>query len=103
MGSNDNIYIYGDSNGQSYYDTVADDLGVPRPDEKVHWDPRVEVTSHSRVVQIGVVPPSREHSTNASGVWDREDGQFLSLDRDGVNRLIRALREAREAVFGRDE
>lgn len=29
-------------------------------------------------------------------------GAHVSLDRDGVNRLIRVLRRARDAVFGKD-
>ncbi len=31
------------------------------------------------------------------------DGWHVTLDRDGVNRLIRSLRKARDAVYGRDE
>lgn len=31
-----------------------------------------------------------------------EDGVSVSLDRDGINRLIRALRRARDAAFGAD-
>lgn len=30
-------------------------------------------------------------------------GQFTTLDRAGVNRVIRSLRKARDAAFGRDE
>lgn len=31
------------------------------------------------------------------------DGWHATLDRDGINRTIRALRKARDAAFGRDE
>ncbi len=31
------------------------------------------------------------------------DGQYTDLDRHGINRLIRALREARDKAYGRDE
>lgn len=31
------------------------------------------------------------------------DGQFTDLDRHGLNQLIRALREARDKAYGRDE
>lgn len=31
------------------------------------------------------------------------DGQFVDLDREQLNRLIRTLRDARDAAFGRDE
>ena len=46
-------------------------------------------------VEIGVASfdPSREMP---------RDGVFTGLDRAGVNRLIRALRKARDAAFGSD-
>jgi hypothetical protein len=53
-------------------------------------------------VQIGVVQPSDELSTDVQGLWDPDDGQFMQLDRSGLNRLIEALQEAGAAVFGRD-
>ncbi len=31
------------------------------------------------------------------------EGQFTDLDRHGINQLIRALREARDKAYGRDE
>lgn len=31
-----------------------------------------------------------------------KEGQWLTLDRAGLNRLIRALRKARDAAFGAD-
>lgn len=31
------------------------------------------------------------------------DGWYATLDRDGINRAIRALRRARDAAYGRDE
>lgn len=68
-----------------------------------HWDPRVEVSSFGHHgVQVGIVPASST-STDESGIWNSDDGQFLSLDRDGINRLIRALRDARIACYGKDE
>lgn len=30
------------------------------------------------------------------------DGMYVQLDRDGINRLIRSLRKARDAAFGSD-
>lgn len=30
------------------------------------------------------------------------DGWFVTLDRDGINRLIRSLRRARDAAYGAD-
>jgi hypothetical protein len=98
---NDKSYIYGQSNGQSY----VTDTGTKEhpPTERTHWDPRVEVLGYPGMcVQIGVVPPSDELSTDVQGLWDPDDGQFMQLDRSGLNRLIEALQEAGAAVFGRD-
>lgn len=39
---------------------------------------------------------------SADGGW-RWEGQFADLDRHGINNLIRALREARDKAYGRDE
>lgn len=49
-----------------------------------------------RHVEIGAASfdPSREMP---------KDGVFMTLNRDGVNRLIRSLRKARDSAFGRDE
>lgn len=92
---NDKMYVYGHANGATY-------RGEDTPEEKTHWDPRVEVTAFDfGLVQIGVVPPS-EKSTRDQGLWVSDDGQFLSLDRSGLNRLIEALQEAGAATFGRD-
>lgn len=101
MGSNDSAYIYGDNNGATYTDRIENDEDVS-VEEKTHWDPRIEVSGIAHTVQVGIVPASKK-STNESGLWDRNEGQFLSLSRDGVNRLIVALREARTAMYGRDE
>lgn len=48
-----------------------------------------------RYVEVGVATfdPSREMPTG---------GVFMSLDRDGCNRLIRSLRKARDAAYGSD-
>lgn len=71
------------------------------PKENVHTkDPleRVEVRwQPDQYVQIGTVKLATPDSEIA-GV----EGIYLDLDRYGVNRLITALRRARDAVFGRD-
>jgi hypothetical protein len=36
------------------------------------------------------------------GPWDPARGWFAHLDREGVNRLIRSLRKARDQAFGAD-
>lgn len=52
--------------------------------------------SRDQYVEVGVAEftPSTEGHT---------DGMFLSLSRQGVNDLIKALRRGRDAAFGRDE
>lgn len=92
----DTAYIYGNSNGVSYDGLDADSV------RHTHWDPRIEVNGIGYTVQVGIVPPS-DRSTDDGGLWDRNDGQFLSLDWAGCNRLIVAVREARDAMYGRAE
>lgn len=40
---------------------------------------------------------------NWMDVWRNSDGLYVGLDRTGCNRVIRLLRKARDAAFGRDE
>ncbi len=47
--------------------------------------------------------PGSHTGTAASGLPLAWDGQFIPLDRDQVNHLIRQLRAARDQAFGRDE
>lgn len=101
----DASYIYGENNGASYSEDTflsQDGLTDGYLDVRTHWDPRVDVRAIADTVQVGVVPPSTD-STREQGVWDSDDGQFLSLSRAGVNRLIVALREARDSAYGKDE
>ena len=67
----------------------------PAPFAEVGWcRHKYDGMSH---VQVGVL---------AGGDVDENTGQrpgfFVSLDRDGINRMIRALRRARDAAFGAD-
>jgi hypothetical protein len=89
-------YVYGSSNGESYQSVLPD---APR---STHWDPRISVQSIAGCVQVGVVPASPTASTEDVGVWVNEDGEFLTLSRDGLNRLIEALQNAGAETFGRD-
>lgn len=89
---NDKTYVYGQTNGSEY-----DDQG----DRRTHWDPRIEVQAYPGMsVQIGVVPPTA--GTVEGAQWISDNGQFLQLDRSGLNRLIEALQDAGSATFGRD-
>lgn len=69
---------------------------------------RVEVAwGHDSTVQVGT---TNEHSdlvlqnTDSDGdMWTEPFyGWFVTLDRHGVNRLIQALRKARDAAYGAD-
>lgn len=104
------VYIYGQDNGAllklaecSNGCSSVEGTGCSEcPNNKTHWDSRIEVTAFDNSVQIGIMPASDE-STVFQGVWKNEDGQFLSLSRGGVQRLIRALRDFRNEAFGADE
>lgn len=48
-------------------------------------------------VQIATVDPQKEAR------FDGSAGYYVDLDRDGINRLIRTLRRARDQAFGKDE
>lgn len=106
---NDSAYIYGEHNGHSY--TSVEGEGNMKPGEsRTHYDPRVEVKGFGGMsVQIGVVPPTFNTDSDdpnwdpESVQWDPEFGQFLSLDWAGCNRLIVAVREQRDRVFGKAE
>lgn len=50
------------------------------------------------IIAAGYVQPGEEEA------WlDRNQGMYVSLDREGINKLIRNLRRARDQAFGRDE
>jgi hypothetical protein len=59
---------------------------------------------HAEVVTEG---PSRvgesSRPVDGSPVFKELGGLWANFDRDGVNNLIRALREMRDKAFGRDE
>lgn len=98
---NDISYIYGDSNGASYVEEAK--TSDQTDQRRTHWDPRLEIRDIAGTVQVGIVPPSKDISTDEAGVWISDDGQYLSLSRSGINRAIAALREARDSAYGKDE
>lgn len=68
----------------------------PNTTSDAEADRRIEVGWRAGSdVQIATTIPTLDGS-----VWD---GQWVDLDRQGVNDLIRALREARDKAYGRDE
>ncbi len=74
----------------------------PLPNQPDGADSRIEVGWHEYAVQIATTKllPSDSENEPAARAWA---GQFVDLDRDQINHLIRTLREARDRAFGRDE
>lgn len=86
---------------------------TPNPDG-TDADRRIEVgwqkypTGHVQIATTKLQPGAdrdREYVDASSDeplrpAWD---GQFVDLDRDQINHLIRQLRQARTEAFGRDE
>lgn len=77
-------------------------------DVEVNWS---RVGGH---VQVATVVPPAETADGPESLaalmagWTEETkatatGLYATLDRDGINRLIRVLRRARDQSFGRDE
>jgi hypothetical protein len=60
---------------------------------QVGWD---KTGSYDEAVQVATVDATLDMHSAESGWW-------VGLDRDGCNRLIRALRKARDGAYGRDE
>lgn len=114
-------YVYGENNGNSYEEQPkASDQQVKT---RTHWDPRISVRSIAGTVEVGITPPTpyKERDPNrvnhqTDGVefddsadddrrimeWLSDNGQFLTLSRSGINRLIEALRTARDEAYGKD-
>ncbi len=83
--------IYGARDGKTYVD---DDKQKPL------YDPFLKIVSitDGGSITIGVVPRDPDTGEPQWGeTW------FMDLDRDGINRAIRALRSARDRTYGRDE
>ncbi len=76
----------------------------PTPDTVA--DRRVEVGWHNGGVQIAttaLVNPTTLTVDNAVAEPEWKSDSYVDLDRAGINTLIRALREARDKAYGRDE
>lgn len=90
---------------------VLGDKIVPGFDVTVAWnrDGVVQVTTVAEdaderlrnwvEVDLGRIPTNSVPGT----IFKTFDGWHADLDRAGVNRLIRVLRQARDAAFGKDE
>ncbi|MCX5066639.1 hypothetical protein OOJ91_12195 [Micromonospora lupini] len=80
-------------------ETINDQSGMY--DVQVGWQP-----SPTGSVQLGVESHDgrsiAEHLTGENETPANFTGLWGSLDRDGVNRLIRTLRRARDSAYGAD-
>jgi hypothetical protein len=82
----------------------------PNPDG-TDADVRVEVgwhAGHGATIATTKLRPGADRHAEYALEDDGEryrawDGEFVDLDRRQINELIRALREARDKAFGRDE
>ena len=59
--------------------------------------------SHDQGVQVGVQQATSDPKVDGLPTYDADNGRWSDLDRKGCNALIRAMREARDKAFGRDE
>lgn len=83
---------------------TVDESGLPSQPSYVHvgWDRDkyvqiATVEPHGRIAPYD--PATDKYVVAHGGV----PGWFVTLDREGINALIRNLRKARDAAFGRDE
>jgi hypothetical protein len=59
--------------------------------------------SSDRGVQVGVTAgPAAKIRIDQGDTGGETDSLWLDLDREGINRLIRTLRKARDAAYGAD-
>lgn len=63
---------------------------------EVSW----KADSHVQVATVNLESPFEFTGENADA--GKFEGWYVTLDREGINRMIRALRKARDAAFGSD-
>lgn len=92
-----------------------DDVVVPGFRAEVSWSPgkyvQVATTNEHSTLKLPADdvplsgPPGAQTINQPPGAGDEQLflGWFATLDRDGCNRMIRALRRARDSAFGKDE
>lgn len=56
-----------------------------------------------RTVNVGVQRATPDPMSDGLPTYDADSGKWCELNRDGCNALIRALREARDRAYGKDE
>jgi len=113
---NDEAIIYGDRHGEQYRE-FSQSLGVRVDSEgrindedappKTYYPNAIAMNCIGGEVQIGVVTfdqstgeRNRFYGDNDNEQWD---SLWASLDRQGLNRLIREARRLRDRAYGKDE
>jgi hypothetical protein len=64
-----------------------------------------DLDGHVQLATVNSASPfefAEKNSDNAFEAGEKFDGWHATLDRDGINRLIRQLRRARDAAYGTD-
>jgi hypothetical protein len=72
------------------------------PKELIHSATRNGNADSSRI-QVGWSKEAEYVQVVTNDGGSENAGQFVTLDRDGINKAIRMLRRARDQAFGRDE
>lgn len=73
----------------------CDEVGLRNRAVRIGWD-RIGYVQLATVLQAG--------TDGATGheVAEVDEGQFVDLDRESINRVIRTLRKARDQAYGAD-
>jgi hypothetical protein len=70
---------------------------------EVTWASHSDISGHVQVATTNEKSPfTFDPSSDPGSIGEPFNGWFVTLDRDGCNRAIRALRKARDAAFGPD-
>ena len=73
-------------------------VGFPDEDSR---EPLVEL-SWQRDLEYVQIATFARHPESKETIG-RDDAQFVTLERHGINKMIRVLRKARDQAFGKDE
>lgn len=84
----------------------VDCIAMPGARAEVAWRPgdtgfvQLATTNQNSTFTFDPEPDTQTQSAITPTPFD---GWRITLDREGINRLIRSLRKARDSVYGRDE
>lgn len=84
-----------------YHDEPTSGYGFGREDLTVSWDPLRSVAVSIDVGKPFSFRTGRQQDAPVEDAIYHE--LFINLDRAEINRMIKALRRARDSAFGRDE